>query len=156
LKEGDFEEMDNTKYGKYLVPAPITQKKYAKGLLFNAPKYFKGGPDFWLAWDYVKEPHTMEAEPHFHDYDEIFNIFSADSSDISNFDAEIEFSFGRELEKHVITTPTTVYVPKGVFHCPMVFKRIGKPIIFLNVAFSGEYTKTLLNGQRVGLPSAKK
>ena len=62
-----------------------------------------------------------------------------DLSKIKEFDAEVEFSLGSEGEKHLITRPTTVHVPKGMIHGPMNFKKIGKPIIFIDTLLSAQY-----------------
>jgi len=37
---------------------------------------------------------------------------------------------GKELEKHTITSTTVVYIPKGVWHCPLNFRAIRKPVLF--------------------------
>jgi hypothetical protein len=50
---------------------------------------------------------------------------------MAELDAEIEIGFGEEQEIHTITTPASVYIPKGLIHCPLEFKRVGKPILFV-------------------------
>jgi hypothetical protein len=54
--------------------------------------------------------------------------------DITDFGAEIEFTLGGE--KHRINTTAVVSIPKGVEHCPIVFKKVTKPIIFLEVSLT--------------------
>jgi hypothetical protein len=51
---------------------------------------------------------------------------------------------GVHLEKFVITKATNVYVPKGLYHCPLNFKKINnpkKPILFHDLFFSPEYKR---------------
>jgi hypothetical protein len=43
---------------------------------------------------------------------------------------------GREEEKHIITAPTAVWVPKGLPHCPITFLSVDKPCLFMHVAFA--------------------
>lgn len=63
--------------------------------------------------------------------DEFFGIFGAELPDVfSSFDAEIELCMGPEEEKHIITKPTFVFIPKGFHHCPLNFKKVNKPILF--------------------------
>jgi hypothetical protein len=51
---------------------------------------------------------------------------------------------GVNLEKFVITEATNVYIPKGLYHCPLNFKRVDnpdKPILFYDLFFSPEYKR---------------
>jgi len=51
---------------------------------------------------------------------------------------------GVNLEKFIITEATNVYVPKGLYHCPLNFKKINdpkKPILFHDLFFSPEYKR---------------
>jgi len=51
---------------------------------------------------------------------------------------------GKNLEKFVFTEATTVYVPAGLYHCPLNFKKINdpsKPILFHDLFFSPEYSR---------------
>jgi uncharacterized RmlC-like cupin family protein len=45
------------------------------------------------------------------------------------------------LEKHVITRPTALYIPAGVFHGPLNFKVINKPVLFVDIAVAGKYKR---------------
>ena len=40
--------------------------------------------------------------------------------------------------KYIITTTTVVYVPRGG---PLNFKRVDKPVMFINVPLTSRYTK---------------
>ena len=46
-----------------------------------------------------------------------------------------------ELEKHVITCSTVVYVPKDLPHCPLNFKVIEQPIVFMAIILGHKYIK---------------
>ncbi len=43
------------------------------------------------------------------------------------------------MEKHLITEPTVLYVPAGVLHGPLEFKKVDGPVVFMNVALAPEY-----------------
>ncbi len=66
-------------------------------------------------------------KPHKHDFDEVLCFFSANPKDFHNLDSEIELWLGGE--KQMITKSTMTYIPAGVEHCPLVFHRIGSPLI---------------------------
>ena len=47
------------------------------------------------------------------------------------------------MKKFVITEPTVVRVPPNTWHCPINFKRIGKPVAFLPVYPDGDWSKVV-------------
>ena len=94
--------------------------------------------NYWLRWNCITKPRTM-LDPHTHEFDEIFHFFGADSSDISDFQAVVEFTIGEENEIYTIDQPTIVYIPAGLVHAPIDIKVVNKPIIFMNVANATGY-----------------
>jgi hypothetical protein len=89
----------------------------------------------------ISQPLLMEATPMKHDFDQILVFMGSNTSDIFEFDAEVEFCLGDEQEKHLIKSPSVIYIPKGLTHCPINFKKIGKPIIFLDITLTTAYTR---------------
>ena len=69
--------------------------------------------------------------PHQHPCWEILGFFSTDPADPYNLDAEIVLYIGEEMEPHTITQSTLIYVPPETPHCPLVYERMGRPIVFL-------------------------
>lgn len=72
-------------------------------------------------------------QPHKHDYDELFLFLGTNPKDISDLGAEAEFWLGEgeELEKVVLNTSSSVYVPAGVAHFPLTWRNVKRPIIFV-------------------------
>ena len=83
----------------------------------------------------------MISQPHKHEFPQYLHFFSANPDDGKDFDAEIEISLGEEQEKHIITEPTAVYVPAGLHHGPLNFARVTKPVLFLDIAVTGKYSR---------------
>jgi hypothetical protein len=134
--------MSEGKYGKYFIKNPIIQGKFGPRLVFFSRQYKEvGEKNFSLQWTCITEPFLMVNEPHSHDFDQFLHFFGGNSLDITDFDAEIEMSIGEEGEKHIITEPTVLHIPKGTIHCPLNFKVVNKPVIFMNVALTPEYIK---------------
>jgi len=79
------------------------------------------------------KPHIMVKDFHLHDFDEYLFFQSANMADMNDFDAEIEIVMGEEDEVYTIKSPTVLYVPAGVKHCPLNFKVINKPVYFFHV-----------------------
>jgi hypothetical protein len=90
----------------------------------------------------VTEAHVNEETPHVHDFPIILSFIGANSKDIYDFDGEIEFSIGGE--KQIITKTSVVSVPAGTPHCPLVFKRVGKPIVMVEIMLTDNYTRVEL------------
>jgi len=134
--------MAEGKYGKYFVKNPITEGKFGPRLVFFSRQHEEvGEKDFSVLWNCITEPFLMVNEPHSHDFDQFLHFYGGNSRDITEFDAVIEMSLGEEGEKHIITEPTVLYIPGGMIHCPLNFKVINKPVIFMNVALTPEYVK---------------
>ena len=87
----------------------------------------------------------MFHEPtHKHRFTEFFFFFGSNPDDMNEFEAEVEFSIGEEGEKHVITEPTIVVMPPGVYHCPLNYAKVDKPFYCLEAFMTPEYSGTNL------------
>jgi hypothetical protein len=134
--------MAKDKYGKYFFKNPIIKGKFGPRLVFYSRQHPEvGEKPFSVLWNCVTEAHVMVADPHAHDFDQFLHFYGANSLDITQFDAEIEISLGEEGEKHLITEPTVLHIPKNTIHCPLNFKVIRKPVIFMNVALTPQYVQ---------------
>lgn len=130
--------MTTGKYDQYFITEPIVPGPFAPRLIFFAGKYF-GEKDCSILWNCIKKPFLMVEEAHSHDFDQFLSFYGGDSSNIKDFGAEIEFTV--EGEKHIITATTVVHIPKGMMHCPLNFKKVDRPVIFMNVALTPQYLK---------------
>lgn len=81
----------------------------------------------------------MEDSPHDHDFDMYLYFLGKDN--MADLGAEIEMGFGEEQEIHTITTSSSVYIPKGLVHCPLNFKRVDRPVLFVHATIAAKYTK---------------
>jgi len=135
----DTVKMAARKYGKYVVEALANQEERLGRVahLFGG-KHFQG-TNFSPAWVGLTKPLFMMKESHSHDYDEYLFFWGTNAGNIDEFAAEVELCLGEEEEKYIITTPTVVYVPRGLKHCPLNFKIVDKPIMFMDISISPEY-----------------
>lgn len=110
----------------------------------------RGGVNFRLSWWAITQPFEMLSETMVHDFDQFLIFLGGDITNMLDLGGEVELTLGeqdRELEKFVFTTATMVYVPAGLRHCPLNFKRVDdpkKPILFQDLFFSPEYKKTVV------------
>ena len=130
--------MAEGKYAKYVAKSPIVEGRFTNRLVYFSRKYgFE--KNLSLIWNCITEPFQMVADAHSHDFDQFLHFYGGNSLDITQFDAVIELCLGDECEPQIITEPTVVHVPAGMMHCPLTYKEVRKPVIFMNVALAPEY-----------------
>lgn len=103
------------------------------------------GPQGWsgisprITWKYVSQPAVMKEEPHSHDFEEWMIFLPNNASEPQDFNAEIEISFGEEGETHKIDTSAVVFIPKGLAHSGVTFKKVGKPVMYATIYLAPDY-----------------
>ncbi len=140
--------MSKSKYGKYVVTDLIVPEekkrieadysKYAKRILWMDENVVKGAFHMNTAW-YLKAATTLEDKPHVHDADEIIGFFGNDPMDPHDLGGEIEIWL--EDEKQVIKKSALLFVPAGMKHCPLILKRVDRPIFHFTTVPGGRYVK---------------
>ncbi|NLE11409.1 MAG: hypothetical protein GX630_07855 [Actinobacteria bacterium] len=144
-EEAKEEAKDETKYGKYLIKDPYI-KFYQTESFTVAPD--KLGCDCIITSQGFTEPvENVGKEPHKHDFHQILCFVGGDPANIRDFGAEIEVYLGEEQEKHVITTNTAITIPPGLYHCPINFVKVDKPVVFLEVMLVDEYTSKAMKDE---------
>jgi hypothetical protein len=98
---------------------PASMTLMSHGLVPGCNIYVEGG---WVWGMPDPNPHIFE---HGHDYEEIVVHFGADYAHPEELGAEIEFYVGRRPLK--VDRTSAVYVPRGVSHGPLVWKRYSSP-----------------------------
>jgi hypothetical protein len=98
--------------------------------------YFRGaselpGAGMNMGWQMFVEPYQLETYSHHHDVDGYLVFWGATLPDlIGSFDSEIELFLAEEYEKHIITKATVLYIRRGMKHCSLGIKKLGKPTMF--------------------------
>ena len=126
-------------------------KRYSEwGNTYASPRvYFQGNESLWnsnlrMGFSVVLKETAAEF-PHFHHSVEEYYLFSgSDLTDFFDFDAEIDIWIGEdpnEMEKYTITKPGIVRIPPNMWHGPIKYRRVGKPVAFSAIHFSGGIAK---------------
>ncbi len=153
--------MPDSKYGKYIRSEPIVKGRFGPNLHICGEKHgdkdcdgaiFTGFPAEMTSMC-IAEPFVMPAPLHAHDYDQLLCFVGSNPNNIFDFGAEVEIFLGEEEEKHLINTTSIVYIPKGLLHCPINFKKVDKPITFTHICFSPRYTRS--QGELTGHPERR-
>jgi len=108
------------------------------GFVVKPQAYFRGasqipGSKFNVGFQIFVKPFFLDRVQHRHSEDEYLIFLGGSFPNVFDFDAEIEFTIGKvgeDAETYVITKPTIIRVPAGVYHCPLHFKKINKPVFF--------------------------
>ncbi len=131
--------MPKKDYSKYLVKKPayeVTPNFEVKGrrpamtllsnnLIPGTNMYIETG---WVFGMPDPNPHIHE---HTHNYDEIVIHLGTDPKNQEELGGEIEFMVGGQPLK--INKTSAVYVPKGVKHGPLTWKKYSKPHLELTI-----------------------
>jgi hypothetical protein len=72
-------------------------------------------------------------------HDHLFCFLGTNPDDPSELGGEVEFWLGEgeEIDKVIIDTPSSVYVPEGMAMFPMIWRKVKRPIIMCVVASTG-------------------
>lgn len=134
--------MAESKYGKYIIKEPRGQIQDDNGkTIFDGimVRRDQTGVDCNVLYSAVTEPHVLVDKPHMHDFPHFLGFIGSNPLDIYDFDTEIELYLGGE--RHIIDATSMVFVPAGLPHCPLNFKRIGKPIRMLEIMLTSHYER---------------
>ena len=139
--------MAETKYGKYFLtrPGPGEEKRgfwsNENTTIFTDDDIIKGSLLFWavrMGPDYIAPPHG----PHTHKDPEVLVMLGTDPDDPWDLGAEIDLYMGEEMEKHTITRSTLVYIPADFIHCPIEYRNVRRPFIFIQSQYAPKLTET--------------
>ena len=104
----------------------------------NPKTYLRGqtymeDANYHIGWQVFTEACNME-EPHFHQgKDEYLFFMGANPMDMFDFDAEIDIMIGEDadhMESYRINRPCVIRFPANVWHCPILFRKMKKPLLF--------------------------
>lgn len=144
--------MAETKYGQYVKslsfkddgPGFYRQGTEMSGEFLGLDVHIQYGT-YWTAGKIGKEPYWL----HVHDFNQVLFWLGADTSDMGEFGAEVELCLGEEMEKHMITTTTSVTVPRGFPHLPATITRMDKRFLLMTVSLAPELKATPVSSDRV-------
>jgi hypothetical protein len=146
-----FNKMAGKDYSKYIIREPLafnTFPPYTPRMLFDSKNHFPE-MNFGIRYTYINQPIDME-KPHAHDFDQFF-CFMGTPEDMRVFDGEVEVYLGEEGTRNIINSTTVVFVPRGMVHCPFKWVRVDKPMMFINIVLSPQYTRV---GQPAGFSNS--
>jgi hypothetical protein len=111
--------------------------------------YFRGaceipGSQYNVGFQIFVKPFFLDRNPHMHEHDEYLIFMGGTFPNVFDFNADIELTLGKgdEAELYKICAPTIIRIPAGVWHCPLNFKRVDKPVFFQAALMQGSFGGT--------------
>ncbi|MEM2547187.1 MAG: hypothetical protein QXM37_06110 [Candidatus Bathyarchaeia archaeon] len=139
--------MAETKYGKYFITYDPKQwpEERRPVIIRLEDKIVKGSNFYLVHWMFPGEtpPDFVGHPPHIHKDAEILMHIGTDPNNPMDLGAEVEFYMGPELERHVITKTTAVYIPPNFIHGPWKPVKTVRPWIFIEVNQGPAHTEKL-------------
>lgn len=144
--------MAESKYGKYIITKPKPDLKLPSYRREGADISASGRTDLiYLDDEVIKGAFYVECvwfwpeagserpivEAHTHPFDEVITFFGTNPEDPQDLCGEVELWLGDE--KHMLTKSCLVFVPKGMKHCPLIIRRVDRPIFHFTAGPGGKY-----------------
>lgn len=144
--------MAETKYGKYFFTAPMPGGETRKIIADINGDLVPGSNRYLVNWVFpspdelfgVSSWDQISHGPHIHKSAEILMHLGTNPDDPFDLGAEVELCMGPEMEKHIITKSTVIYIPPNFVHCPWTIKRVDRPFIMIQVNQEPRHTEKSL------------
>ena len=110
---------------------------------------FEGCHQYFIRWI---QPTPVGMEPakewaqvghgtHMHKTPEVVVHVGTNPDDPYDLGGEVVMYMGEEMEKHVITRSTLIYIPANMIHAPWIIKKVTRPWIFMTVCQESHHTE---------------
>ncbi len=150
--------MSQLKYARYILTDPVKpvprlikrkEEQMKSGNYLEATRLFrledtlvKGSSYTDCAWIWDKKgAEPVETEiAHTHDFDETVGLIGSRREDPFALGGELEFWL--EDEQYILSKSCLIFVPKGLKHCPLRFRKIDSPIFFFTTGQGANYVRT--------------
>jgi quercetin dioxygenase-like cupin family protein len=151
--------MAESKYGKYIITRPKQMpipegtseedrkrmeemSEYIKPSIYIDDEVCPGA--YYLMGNWMFKP-TGRGSPdkeHEHDFDEYLIFLGTNPDDVFDLGGEVELWLGGE--KHILTETCAVFIPAGLKHTPVYFRRIDRPIWYGATGPTKSYKKDII------------
>lgn len=131
--------MTESKYAQYIITdLNTTADALGKRIYCLHSGILAGAPYLDCAWFMPRPEEVVVVDKgHTHEFGEVVTFFGSNAEDPTDLGGEIEFWLGGE--PNIITKSCIIFVPKGVSHCPLILKRVDRPIFHFASATDPNY-----------------
>lgn len=143
--------MAEKKYEKYIITKPksdltLPEFRRERGdiatgmktpLIYLDDDVLKGAFYVECVW-FWKGSDKSEVDAHTHPFDEVITFFGTNPDDPEDLCGEIEMWL--EDEQYILDKSVLIFVPKGLKHCPLIIRRVDRPIFHFTAGPAAKYT----------------
>ena len=97
---------------------------------------------FSAMWMGKSSTRTLGHGPHTHPVPEALVALGSDPEHPEDLGAEFELFMGEEMEKHIITKSTLIYIPENTVHCPFIINKVIRPFLFMQAHYGPKLAET--------------
>ncbi|MBP1624034.1 MAG: hypothetical protein H6Q07_2054 [Acidobacteria bacterium] len=148
--------MSESEYGKNIVdkskgrtgPPGLTDEEsrrleeHVRFPIYVDDEVVPGSYYFMAAWWKKVTGKGSPAEEHDHPFDEYLVFLGTNPEDPDDLCGEVELWIGGE--KHILTKSCAIFVPAGLKHAPIYFRRVDRPIWYLATGPTEKYKKKII------------
>jgi hypothetical protein len=131
--------MNKTEYEKYII-TDLNKVPDSRGTRVYCLHggVFEGAPYVDCAWFWPRSEEVVVVDKgHTHEFEEVVTFFGSNPDDPTDLGGEIEFWLGDE--PHTITKSCVIFIPKGLKHCPLIIKKLDRPVFHFATATDKNY-----------------
>jgi hypothetical protein len=82
--------------------------------------------------------------PHIHNDPELLVALGTDMSNPKDLGADMEMCMGPEMESHIVTESTMIWIPAKFIHAPFRILKVRRPFLFIQCQYAPKLTETSL------------
>jgi len=82
--------------------------------------------------------------PHTHNDPELLVAIGTDPANPRDLGAKMEIHMGPEMEVHIVTETTMIWIPANFIHCPFRILEVTRPFVFIQCQYAPKLTETSL------------
>ncbi len=79
--------------------------------------------------------------PHIHKDPELLVALGTDPANPGDLGAEMEMCMGPEMESHIVTESTMIWIPANFIHAPFRVLKVDRPFIFIQCQYAPKLTE---------------
>ena len=142
--------MAEMKYSKYFLhEIPEAQRKKGFGRMPSMVTYtdndiIAGSKYFSVMWMGEEATKMGGHGPHIHQDPELLVALGTDPSNPQDLGADMEMCMGPEMESHIVTVSTMIWVPAKFVHAPFRILKVRRPFLFIQCQYAPKLTETAL------------
>ncbi|MBN1692721.1 MAG: hypothetical protein JW845_04105 [Dehalococcoidales bacterium] len=82
--------------------------------------------------------------PHIHEDPELLVALGTDPANPRDLGADMEICMGPEMESHIISESTMIWIPAKLVHCPFRILKVRRPFLFIQCQYAPKLNETSL------------